>query len=461
MNHPGDTIAAISTPVGQGGIGIVRMSGPEALAIAGRVFSPDDKTKRLSGARSFSVTYGHVVHPASRKEIDEVLVTVMRAPRSYTREDVVEMNCHGGMVAVRRVLDLLLAEGACLAEPGEFTKRAFLNGRISLAQAEAVMDLISARTEESMKIAAEQLRGGLSEELGRLREALIEICAHAEALIDFPEEEIETKTSSGMIEGIREIKTGLDRLSKTFEEARFFREGLSVAIVGRPNVGKSSLLNALLKKDRAIVTEVPGTTRDTIEECLNLQGLPVRIVDTAGIRNSAEAVEREGIRRSLDALDAADYAIAVLDGSEPLHEEDREILERIKEKGGIIAINKSDLTQQLSAEAAPFHGRACMRISALRGEGIEELKSAIVRSNLRDWKEEREGVVVTNIRHKRALDLAAAALERAAAILSEERPLEISAIELREAADRIGEIIGAVTTDDILNRIFDDFCIGK
>jgi tRNA modification GTPase len=460
MNLPDDTIAAISTPAGQGGIGIVRLSGPGAIAIADRVFR-SGKKKRLAGAKTFSVIYGHVIDPASGREIDEVLATVMRSPRSYTKEDVVEINCHGGMVAVRGLLELLLAEGARLAEPGEFTKRAFLHGRISLAQAEAVMDLISARTRESMKLAVDQLKGGLSEKLGRLRESLIGVCAHAEAYIDFPEEEIETKTCAEMIALAREIKAELEGISKTFEEARFFREGLSVAIIGRPNVGKSSLLNALLKKDRAIVTEIPGTTRDTIEEYLNIHGLPVRIVDTAGIRHSAEAVEREGIRRSLDALEAADYAVAVLDGSEPLHADDLEILERIKSKNAIIAINKSDLAPRISPDELFLQGKPHLRLSALLGEGIEELKSMIFRANLRDWKEEREGVVVTNIRHKQALDLAAAALGRAAKILAENGPIEIFAIELRDAADNIGEITGAVTTDEILNRIFADFCIGK
>jgi tRNA modification GTPase len=460
MNLPDDTIAAISTPMGQGGIGIVRLSGAGAVAIADRVFRPGGK-RTPAAAKTFSVLYGHVVDPSRGEEIDEVLVTVMRQPRSYTREDVVEINCHGGMIAVRRILDLLLAEGARLAEPGEFTKRAFLNGRISLAQAEAVMDLISARTEEGLKIAAEQLKGGLSGELVRLRESLVDICAHAEAHIDFPEEEIEPETSSGMIARIGAVKAGLERLSKTFEEARFFREGLSVAIVGRPNVGKSSLLNALLRKDRAIVTEVPGTTRDTIEEYLNIQGVPVRIVDTAGIRNADGAVEREGIRRSLDALETADFTIAVLDGSEPLHADDIEILKRIKEKAAVIAINKSDLGLRISPEEKSFQGKECVRISALRSEGIEELKSVVVRSSLRDWKEEREGTVVTNIRHKQALDRSAAALGRAAGILAAGRPLEIFAIEMREAADSVGEITGAVTTDEILNRIFNDFCIGK
>jgi tRNA modification GTPase len=460
MNLPDDTITAISTPLGQGGIGIVRMSGPKSLAIAGRIFRPNKK-ESIASAETFSVLYGRVVDPASGEEIDEVLVTVMRAPRSYTREDVVEVNCHGGMVAVRTVLDICVAEGARLAEPGEFTKRAFLNGRISLAQAEAVMDIIAAKTDESMKIAAEQLRGTLSTELTQLRDSLIEICAHAEAHIDFPEEEIELETSSGMGARVRAVKAEMERLSKTFEEARFFREGLSVAIVGRPNVGKSSLLNALLKKDRAIVTEFPGTTRDTIEEYLNIEGLPVRIVDTAGIRSADETVEREGIKRSLHALETADFAIVVLDGSEPLREDDRDLLKRTEGKASLIAINKSDMGECMSIGDELLQGKERVRISALLGEGIEDLKLLIVRLNLRNGKEAREGTVVTNIRHKQAIDRAAAALGRAADVLASGSPLEIFAIELREAAAGIGEITGEVTTEEILKRIFDDFCIGK
>jgi tRNA modification GTPase len=460
MNFCEDTIAAISTPVGQGGIGIVRLSGPESLSVAKRVFKSLRRVD-VADAKSPSIMYGHVVDPQSGEEVDEALVSVMRAPNSYTREDVVEINCHGGMVAVRRILGLILKEGARLAEPGEFTKRAFLNGRISLTQAEAVMDLISARTEESMKIAVDQLRGGLSEKLGALRNSLIEICAYAEAYIDFPEEDIETGTLDEMVMRLGKIRDESERLSRTFEEARFFREGLSVAIVGRPNVGKSSLLNALLRRERAIVTPIPGTTRDTIEEYLNIQGLPVRIVDTAGIRSPSEAVEREGIRRSIEALEQADFVIAMLDGSEALKEGDREILERIREKNAVIAINKCDLPGMIQFEEGMPAGKTHISISARNGDGLEELKSLIFQSTLKDWKEDREGIIVTNIRHKLALDRASASLARAIDSLRSNQPIEIIALELRDALGSIGEITGAVTTEDILNRIFSDFCIGK
>jgi tRNA modification GTPase len=460
MKYADDTIAAISTPVGQGGIGIVRISGPGSLAIADRIFHSRRK-KPASHAGSFSVRYGHIIRPADGSIVDEVLVTVMRAPSSYTKEDVVEVNCHGGMVTVREVLGIVLQQGARLADPGEFTKRAFLNGRISLAQAEAVMDLIQATTEASMKVAEEQMRGGLSKKLDELRNALIETCALVEAQIDFPEDDIGMQTIGQLDEQLRAIWSEIGKLSATFDEARFFREGLAVAIVGRPNVGKSSLLNALLGKDRAIVTPIPGTTRDILEEYLNINGLPVRIIDTAGIRDAVDEVEQAGVARSLYAVESADFVIAMLDGSEPLMGEDISLLEKIRDKNAVIAVNKADLPRRLSPDGFMAQGKQCFHISAVTGEGLEELKSGLFHSNLRNWGEEREGVVVTNMRHKLALDRTQAALERAVEILGDGRPLEILAIELSYATESIGEITGVVTTEDILDKIFSNFCIGK
>jgi tRNA modification GTPase len=460
MIHLDDTIAAISTPVGQGGIGIVRMSGPHSVAITEKIFRPKKKGG-VSSARSHSLLYGIARDPADGSMIDEVLVSVMRSPHSYTKEDVVEINCHGGMVSVRKLLEAALSCGARLAEPGEFTRRAFLNGRINLVQAEAVMDLVTAVTEESLRLAAEQLKGPLSERLTELRGSLLESCALAEAYIDFPEEEIDTITLERIEAKVREVRRAAEKLSDSFREARFFREGLSAAIVGRPNVGKSSLLNALLEKDRAIVTEFPGTTRDIIEEYLNISGLPVRIIDTAGIRKSDEAVEKEGIRRSLDAIEKADFIIAVLDGSEPAKKEDTELLEKIAGKNALIVLNKSDLPRKISLENLPAASGRPLAISALSGAGIEELKSVFFQCNLKNWAEEREGAVVTNIRHKEALDKAVSALDRSLRVLRENGPLEIFSIELREAMDCIGGITGAVATEEILDKIFNDFCIGK
>lgn len=399
--------------------------------------------------------------PSDGRIIDEALVSIMRSPNSYTREDVAEINCHGGMISVKKILELVISQGARLADPGEFTKRAFMNGRINLLQAEAVMDLISAKTDEGRKIAIEQLSGGLSEKLAGVRDTLTNIAALAEAYIDFPEDEIGPVTMQQMVDRLTDIIGEIRHLCDTFEEARFFREGLSVAIVGRPNVGKSSLLNALLMKDKAIVTETPGTTRDLIEDYLNINGLPVRIIDTAGIRHSEEAVEKEGIRRSLDAIQKADFVIAVFDGSSELTKEDQELMDKIKAKNCLIAVNKSDLPSVISPGPLAETGKNYLYISAARGDGIEGLKTTVFDANLKNWKEEREGTVVTNLRHKLALDKAVIALGNAAAVLSSGQPLEIFSIEMREALDSIGEITGAVTSDDILNKIFADFCIGK
>lgn len=461
MTSLDDTIAAIATPVGQGGIGIVRVSGPDALRMADRIFFPRKAGRTISAAATYSVIYGDLLDPADGSLVDEVLVSVMRGPQSYTRDDVIEINGHGGMMIVRRILEIVLAQGARLAEPGEFTKRAFLNGRISLTQAEAVMDLIAAKTEESRRIALDQLRGRLTERLNAARQAMIDLCALAEAYIDFPEDDIEPATSEQMGEGLEAVQQDLEHLSKTYDEARFFREGLATAIVGRPNVGKSSLLNALLQQDRAIVTATPGTTRDLIEECLNISGLPVRIIDTAGIRHSDEMVEKEGIRRSLRALEDADCILAVFDGSTSLDTEDRDLIGKVRGKNSIIVVNKSDLDEKIAFGGLLPPDSPLVRVSSLTGEGLDVLKSLIVTTNLRDWKEEREGVVITNLRQKQAIDQAVSALRRAAEILRQGQPLEIFALELRDALDHIGSITGAVTHEAILDKIFSEFCIGK
>ena len=389
----------------------------------------------------------------------------MRSPCSYTREDVVEINCHGGMITLRKTLELILKQGVRLSEPGEFTQRAFINGRIDLSQAEAVLDLIRSRTDESRRIAIEQLQGGLSEMITILRDKLTEICAHIEAYIDFPEDEIEIESQQTLLDSMKNVQEELFGLLKTYDEARFFREGLSTAIIGKPNVGKSSLLNALVKKDRAIVTEFPGTTRDVIEEYLNINGLPLRIMDTAGIRDVQDIVEREGVKRSLQSIENADLVIAIFDRSEPLREGDLEVIEKVKNQNAIVVLNKCDLPAAFDKNTLSSHLMTrfpqVLNISAIRGDGLEELKDAIFHSCLKDWKEGKEGVVITNLRHKTAIENARASLGRAAHALTGNQPLEIVALELRDSLDRLGEIIGTVTTEDILNRIFNDFCIGK
>lgn len=462
MNFLDDTIVAISTPIGEGGIGIVRLSGKDAIAIADKIFfSP--KGKKLKDAKSHTVVYGFLINPSTGERIDEVLVTVMRAPRTYTREDVAEINCHGGMLPLRTALQLLLKEGARFAEPGEFTKRAFLNGRMDLSQAEAVIDVIRAKTEQAERLALHQLEGRLSAKITDIREKVTELCTYVEVYIDFPEDEIEVPEKSEMIYSMQKIEQGLLYLSKGYDEGRFFREGVSTAIVGKPNVGKSSLLNALLQKDRAIVTEIPGTTRDIIEDYLNINGLPLRIMDTAGIRETHDLAEIEGVKRSLRAIEGADIVIAVLDAGRLMDEADEELIERVKDKKTVVVINKSDIeSPAFNLEPLAFSLQPFVKVSALKGEGIDNLKNAIyslcVSSSSATGVED---VIITNIRHKQSIDSALKSLKDAEDALKRDEPLEVIALFLRESLDSLGEIIGAVTTEDILNRIFSEFCIGK
>ena len=465
MNFPDDTIAAVSTPPGEGGIGIVRLSGKEAISIVDRIFvSPAGKLP--SGVRSHSVIYGFIKDPDTSEKIDEVIVTVMRAPRTYTREDVVEINCHGGMLPLRRILGSVISQGSRPAEPGEFTRRAFLNGRVDLSQAEAVIDVIKARTEQAERMAIQQLEGRLSAEITALRDCVTESCALVETYIDFPEEEVELPDSAGFISSMQDILDRLSALSRSFEEGRLFREGAAMAIVGKPNVGKSSLLNTLLKKDRAIVTDLPGTTRDIIEEGLNIDGIPVRIMDTAGIREAHDLVEAEGIRRSLAAIEGADIILAVYDASRVLDRADRQIIGKVNNKKTISVINKWDISNgDFDAEDNGLNIYPTVKISALRGEGIDVLKDTIVAALLSNkampGQDSAADLLITNVRHKQLVDGAFASLWQARGTFEKGEPLEVTALFLREALNSLGEIIGVVTTDDILNKIFAEFCIGK
>lgn len=451
-----DTIAAVSTPPGEGGIGIVRLSGPEAYAIAGRLFAP---ARAGSGFKSHALHYGFIVDPATGERVDEVLLAPMRAPRTYTREDVVEINCHGGLLPVRRVLELAIREGARLAEPGEFTKRAFLNGRIDLSQAEAALDLIRAKTAAAERVAMGQLEGGLSKRVNSILERMKEFCAHVEACIDFPEDEIEPASLAEIKDGLLASGKEARGLSDSFEEGRLLKEGIKAVIAGRPNVGKSSLLNALLKEDRAIVTEMPGTTRDVLEECVNIKGLPMRIVDTAGIRQAHDMAEEEGVRRTLRAIESADIVLGVLDASEPLHEGDHELIENIRNRNALLVVNKTDLPRRLGGSLP--EGLRVVEVSAKTGAGLDALRDAIFDSSVKNRAVMSEGVVVTSIRHRLSLERAEDRMRAALSAIEDEKPLEIVAMELREALDALGEIVGAVTTEDILDRIFSEFCIGK
>ena len=454
--HEQDTICAVSTPPGEGGIGIIRVSGRDAVLIASGIFRPRSESGSAPGA-SHTLRYGHVVDPSTSELVDEALVSVMRAPATYTREDVVEINCHGGMVPLWRTMELLIAAGARQAEPGEFTKRAFLNGRIDLAQAEAVMDIIRAKTDLALQAANEQLRGGLSAEISVLRDRLISIIASVEAVIDFPED-MESEAGKTLGEEVSRVLDGIDGLLSSASFGRILRDGFATAIVGRPNVGKSSLLNALLRQDRAIVTEVPGTTRDVLEEYVNVAGVPLRILDTAGIRHSHDVVEQEGIRRSLAAMGSANIVLVVLDGSQPLMPEDRLVLDAVDGKNAITVINKSDLPRKLVANGQPAEQ---VVISCSTGAGLEDLRRSIADMVKKGTITSREHAWAVNQRHRTALEQTKESLQRALETITSGLSPELIAVDLRGALDNLGLIIGATYTEDILERIFNDFCIGK
>jgi len=452
-----DTICAVSTPPGEGGIGIIRISGKDAINIAARVFKARHGND-LSQAATHTLHYGHIIDPGTGEMVDEVLMSMMHGPATYTREDVVEINCHGGMIPLWRTMSLLINAGARQAEPGEFTKRAFLRGRIDLAQAEAVMDIIRAKTELSHRAANVLLMGGLSSEVSNLRDRIISLLASVEAGIDFPEEDIETESGTPLANQVSEICSAIGGLLSSFAYGRILRDGFATAIVGRPNVGKSSLLNAMLKQNRAIVTEIPGTTRDVLEEYLNVSGIPIRILDTAGIRHSHDAIEQEGVRRSLAAIKSADIVLVVLDGSETLKDEDRRVLKEVEEKSAIAVINKSDLPRKLEVLDRP---RLQVSVSCRTGDGLDSLKHAVSDVVKLGTVTAREHVWAVNERHKAALDKARISLEKSLESISAGLSPEFIAIDFRDALDSLGLIIGATYTEDILDRIFQDFCIGK
>ena len=453
-----DTIAAIATPLGEGGLAVVRLSGPKALTIADRCFEPIGKSSlKPSAAPTHTIQYGRVLR--DHRVVDEVLASVMRAPRTFTREHVVELTCHGGLLPAKLVLDTLLENGARLAEPGEFTKRAFLNGRLDLAQAEAVADLIHARTELALQAAHEQLAGKLSQRINLLRDDLLKTLAHVEAHIDFPDEDIAPHTKAELTRRLQAGLAFIEDLLRTADEGQILRRGIRAAIIGRPNAGKSSLLNQLLGHDRAIVSPVAGTTRDTIEETANIRGLPVVFVDTAGLRDSGDAIELEGIRRSRQALVRADVILHVLDASEPMTDADRNYLAEFAGRKRLLVGNKSDLPRRLDALASTES--AWVAVSCLTGEGIEALKDAI-KSLV--WAGEIKAEmlqVMINSRHQDALKRAQLATERTVEALQRDLTLELVGLDLHIAVNAIGEIVGKTSTEDLLDSIFSQFCIGK
>jgi tRNA modification GTPase len=461
-----DTIAAIATPVGEGGLAIIRISGPQALALADKCFVPaGGGSLKPSAAPTHTIHYGHIVR--NGEVVDEALVAILRAPRTFTREDSVEISCHGGILAAKTVLDTVLETGARLAEPGEFTRRAFLNGRIDLAQAEAVADLIHSRTELALRAAHEQLAGKLSRRINDLRDEMVKTLAHVEAHIDFPDEDIAPDTKDQLLVRLERGVAFMDELLRTADEGQILRRGIRAAIVGRPNAGKSSLLNQLLGHDRAIVSPIPGTTRDTIEETANIRGLPVVFIDTAGLREARDEIEVEGIRRSRRSLENAELVLQVVDASEPATVEDEKYLAEFVGKKRILVVNKVDLPGKLQIRDLGMAG-ACrdqslpiVEVSCVTGSGIEQLKDAI--RNL-VWAGEINTEmlqVMINARHQDALNRARSATRRTLDALGADETLELVAVDLRIAVNAVGEIVGKTTTEDLLDMIFSQFCIGK
>ena len=469
-----DTICAIATPAGEGGIGVIRLSGPQALVVASQVV-------RLRSGRPLSSISSHTLHladlvitasnrqndirpgydrPPASGLLDEALVVYMKAPRSFTAEDVVEIQSHGGMLVLGIVCKVCIESGARMAEPGEFTKRAFLNGRLDLSQAEAVLDTIKARSYAGLSVAQRQLRGDLAREVEQARTSLLTVLAHVEAGIDFVGEDISFLQRDELLRIMREAYALVQKLEETAQEGRILREGAHVVILGRPNVGKSSLLNRLLRQERAIVTAIPGTTRDVIEESIDLDGVTIRLVDTAGVRDTVDIVEQEGIKRTRAAQDEADLLLVVVDGSVPLTSDDRELLSAVRDRKHLVLVNKADLADEVGSDAA-LAGHSSYKISAKTGWGVEMVKSALRAQLVSGSFEAAESVTVTNVRHRDALRRAGESLGQALESVQCGMAGELISIDVRAAADALGEITGAITTDEILGRIFSEFCIGK
>ncbi len=462
MGNGNDTIAAISTAIGEGGIGIVRISGDEAIAVAEKILK-----KRNGGGlgvpRSHSMFLASVIDPVDGSLIDEALVSIMRAPHTYTCEDVVEINCHGGVAALRKTLGAVLGAGARAAEAGEFTKRAFLNGRIDLTQAEAVIDTIRSKTDAALKAAVNQLEGGLSEQIREVAEKVAGVLTQVEAAVDFSDEDIETLPAPMLFDLLHEAGRVIEYLLSTAIRGRMIKEGVRTAIVGKPNVGKSSLLNALLRKERAIVTPIPGTTRDVIEETITVKGIPLVLRDTAGIREASDEVERIGVRLAQEAIKTAEIVLFVVDGSQQITAEDTRLIHKVAGETLILVVNKADLPMSRSAQrlAIPEGFKARVELSALSGDGIEALEDTVEMVLLSGGLDAAGSAMVTNARHEQLLQHAQAGVNEAMELIATGRPEEIVATVLRDILDNLGEITGEAVGEDVLGRIFSQFCIGK
>ncbi|WP_100400497.1 tRNA uridine-5-carboxymethylaminomethyl(34) synthesis GTPase MnmE [Bacillus sp. FJAT-44742] len=455
-----DTITAISTPSGEGAIAIVRISGDAAVTIADNIFK--GKTP-LAKAETHTIHYGHLIEPSTSEIIEEVMVSVLRAPRTFTKEDIIEINCHGGIVSVNRVLDLVLSQGARLAEPGEFTKRAFLNGRIDLSQAEGVIDLIRAKTDRAMNVALKQVEGRLSSQVRRLRQKLLETVAHVEVNIDYPEYDAETVTLELLKEKGEEVRQEIEQLLMTAKQGKILREGLATAIIGRPNVGKSSLMNSLVHENKAIVTDIPGTTRDVLEEYVNVRGVPLRLIDTAGIRETEDIVEKIGVERSRKALADAELILFVLNAAEELSKEDEALFEAIQDMNAVVVLNKTDLeikidTDRVSSLAGE---RPVISTSLLKEEGIDELEQAIAHLFFDEGVEGADLSYVSNARHIALLKQAKGAIEEALEGADMMLPVDMVQIDITRAWELLGEVIGDNVHESLIDQLFSQFCLGK
>ncbi|MEK4556288.1 MULTISPECIES: tRNA uridine-5-carboxymethylaminomethyl(34) synthesis GTPase MnmE [Jeotgalicoccus] len=455
-----ETISSISTPVGEGAIAIVRLSGEDAIEIADRLYKG---AKKLSDTDSHTINYGHIIDPKTGETVEEVMVALMRAPKTYTREDIVEINCHGGIHTVNRVLQLTLNNGARMAEPGEFTKRAFLNGRVDLSQAEAVMDFIRAKTNEASKVANQQVQGRLKTYIEELRQSILNILAQVEVNIDYPEyDDVEEATTSFLLSEAKKVSDNIDKLLKSSTEGRILREGLSTVIVGKPNVGKSSLLNYLIQDNKAIVTDVAGTTRDILEEYVNVNGIPLKLVDTAGIRETDDIVEKIGVERSREALKDAELILYVMNNNDELTPEDLELLESADDKKVIGIVNKLDLENKLDINYLEEHFKIpLIKTSIINGEGVDDLENEIQEMFFEGSLSSADSTYVSNNRHINLLEQAKTAIEDAISSAELDVPVDIIQIDLIKTWELLGEVIGEDVSEQLIDKLFSQFCLGK
>lgn len=456
-----DTITSISTPMGEGAIGIVRLSGPQAIEIGDILYKGK---KKLSEVETHTINYGHIIDPETNETVEEVMVSVLCAPKTFTREDIIEINCHGGILTINRILELTMTYGARMAEPGEYTKRAFLNGRIDLSQAEAVMDFIRSKTDRASKVAMNQIEGRLSDLIKKQRQSILEILAQVEVNIDYPEyDDVEDATTDFLLEQSKRIKEEINQLLETGAQGKIMREGLSTVIVGRPNVGKSSMLNNLIQDNKAIVTEVAGTTRDVLEEYVNVRGVPLRLVDTAGIRDTEDIVEKIGVERSRKALSEADLILFVLNNNEPLTEDDQTLFEVIKNEDVIVIINKTDLEQRLDvSELREMIGdMPLIQTSMLKQEGIDELEIQIKDLFFGGEVQNQDMTYVSNSRHISLLKQARQSIQDAIDAAESGIPMDMVQIDLTRTWEILGEIIGESASDELIDQLFSQFCLGK